>query len=73
MCSVEQEKLDEMREDCKIESRMTRDYDFAFEQIVVDSDELTQIQFLVNELASRLDSYGWNDIEKVKKDIMEEI
>ena len=70
---LRQEKLDEMREDLKIESRIAKDYDFAFEQIVVDSNELFQIQLLVNELASRLDAYGWVDIDKIKKDILEEI
>jgi len=69
---LRREKLEEMREEMLIESKMRQDYDYCFEKIVLESDELYQIQQLIKDLYNRMASYGWED-PNVEKDIKDEI
>ena len=69
---LKREKLEEMRRDLAIESKMREDYDFCFDKVVLESHELYQIQQLIKDLDSRMASYGWDD-PNVEKDIREEI
>jgi hypothetical protein len=63
---------EDLREDTYIESKMREDYDFCYEKIVLESDELYQIQQLIKDLADRMADYGWED-DNVEKDIRDEI
>ena len=69
---LRREKLENMRTDMLIESKMTQDYDFCFEKIVLESDELYQIQQLIKDLYNKMAEYGWED-DNVEKDIRDEI
>ena len=69
---IKREKLEEMRTDLKIESKMRQDYDYAFEKLILESDELLLIQQLIICLAANMAEYGWED-DNVEKDIRDEI
>jgi len=69
---LRREKLEEMRTDLKIESKMRQDYDYAFDKLVLESDELYQIQQLIKDLYNKMAEYGWED-PNVEKDIRDEI
>ena len=69
---IRQEKMLEMREDMLIESKMRQDYDYCYEKLILESDELYQIQQLIKDLANRMAEYGWED-DNVEKDIRDEI
>ena len=69
---LRREKLEEMREEMLIESKMRQDYDYCFEKIVLESDELYQIQQLVRDLYNKMADYGWED-DSVEKDIKDEL
>ena len=69
---LKREKLEEMRTDMLIENKMRQDYDYCYEKIVLEGDELYQIQQLVRDLAAKMVEYGWED-DNVEKDIRDEI
>ena len=66
------EEMDEMRQDMLIESKMRTSYDYCFEKVVLESDELYQIPQLIRDLDNKMQEYGWDD-PNVEKDIRDEI
>jgi len=64
--------MDSMREDMLVESKMRDDYDYCYEKIVLESDELFLLQQVVRDLGDKMAEYGWED-DKTTKDIIDEI
>jgi len=69
------EKQEELRRDALIEARLQSDYDFAVEELIIDSHEVASIINYLETLASKMQSYGYTDVtpETVLNEIKEEL
>ena len=67
MCISKEEWAEEMKadaaqeaQDAREEDALYKDYDFAMQRLVIDSEEAEIIQQALEDIQSRLYRYAWN-------------
>ncbi len=69
MTELEQEKLEEMRQDMLLEEKLIRDLDYAIDYLDSE-DKLSECISHLEFLSTKLSLYGW---DLTSKDIMERV